>query len=238
MKKWISVLCACAMFFGIFAATATADTAVEFAVGSVTAKPGDTVQIPVTISEDHYIVNTRFFVNYDPTALELQVVNETADCPYINDWNTSLFTADAMWAGRLVANGDLRVVYATASNVGKAVGGTLFTLTFKVIAETAGTFPVSITMKETCSNSGSGDYVPQMTLTSGGVTIKPSKGDINCDGTVDIADATMLFRYINARITLTEEQLAQAELAAPSDKVTIGDALVLFRYANGRITKL
>lgn len=243
MKKWISLLCACAMMLCSLAVTATAEpAAVEIAAGSVTAKLGDTVQIPVTLSENHYLVNTRFYITYDPALLELQVVNEAAECSYINDWNASLFTADAMWAGRLVNAGDLRVVYATSLDVGKTVGGTLFTLTFKVLAGAGKDIPVTITMQESSANDGTtdngNDYTPVVNVTNGTVAVEHPKGDVNGDGIVNIADATMLFRYVNARVALNEEQLARADVVAPTGNVNIGDALVLFRYANGRLASL
>ncbi|MBQ3094481.1 MAG: dockerin type I repeat-containing protein, partial [Clostridia bacterium] len=70
------------------------------------------------------------------------------------------------------------------------------------------------------------------------VAVESPKGDVNGDGTVNIADATMVFRYVSARVALNEEQLARADVVAPTGNVNIGDALVLFRYANGRLASL
>ena len=39
-------------------------------------------------------------------------------------------------------------------------------------------------------------------------------GDVNRDGTTDIADATLVFRFANGRIRLTIIQLSIADLAA------------------------
>ncbi len=59
-------------------------------------------------------------------------------------------------------------------------------------------------------------------------------GDMNNDGIIDIADATMVFRAANGRVVLTDEQKAIANVNG-DDKVDIADATMLFRYANGRI---
>lgn len=64
------------------------------------------------------------------------------------------------------------------------------------------------------------------------------KGDISRDGAVTITDAVMLFQYVNGAVALSEEQLACAEVAAPSDQISITDAVHLFQYINGTVTTL
>lgn len=242
MKKWLSVLFACVMLFGAFAATVSAEVAqpVTYTVASVTANPGDTVQIPVSVSDNHYTVNARLFISYDPTLLELQEVSDDADCPYVSDWNTAILDASCMYALRLAAPGDIRFIYATSADQGAREGGTLFTLTFKVLSEVSIGAPVTLTVKEACANDGvtegGYDFIPTLDAVSGGVTVEEAtliKGDLDMNGEVTITDALMLFQYINGTTALNETQKELAEVADPDTTLSINDALTLFQYVNG-----
>ncbi len=62
-------------------------------------------------------------------------------------------------------------------------------------------------------------------------------GDLNDDGIVDIADATVAFRASNGRIVLTSEQKAVADVNKDGI-VNIADATMLFRFANGRLASI
>ncbi len=62
-------------------------------------------------------------------------------------------------------------------------------------------------------------------------------GDVNEDGIINIADATMVFRAANGRINLTDKQKAVADVNGDGI-ANIADATMLFRYANGRIASL
>ncbi len=62
-------------------------------------------------------------------------------------------------------------------------------------------------------------------------------GDLNDDGIVNIADATIVFRAANGRVNLTDKQKAVADVNGDGI-VNIADATMLFRYANGRIASL
>ncbi len=62
-------------------------------------------------------------------------------------------------------------------------------------------------------------------------------GDLNGDGIVNIADATVAFRASNGRIVLTSEQKAVADVNKDGI-VNIADATMLFRFANGRLASI
>lgn len=247
MKKVVSVVCACVLLLGVFAAAVSAETAqtVTYAVSSETANPGDTVMVSVSVSEDHYTVNARLQIVYDPAVLEPVAVSDDIDDPYIDDVNTDIINGDTMWASNLAAEGDFRFVYVSSADVGAATGGTLFTLTFRVLAEAATQTAVTVNVIEVRANDGTtedgSDYIPTVATQAGGVTVEEKaiqKGDITMDGEVALADALQAFYYVNAKIELTAEQKAYADVADPTDEVTINDALKLFYYVNNKISAL
>ncbi len=67
--------------------------------------------------------------------------------------------------------------------------------------------------------------------------IEELNGDINIDGTVNIADAVLLFRYANGRVLVEKSTAAQFDINN-DDTANIADAVMLFRYANGRLSSL
>lgn len=242
MKKWLSVVCAGVMLLSVFTATIGAEAAqpVIFSASTATCTEGETVQIAIAISEDHYTVNGRLHIGYDPTLLELVAVSDDIDDPYIGNVNTTILNSDVMWASNLAAPGDYRFVYVTSASQGVADGGTLFTLTFKALSVDAAEAAVTVTVVEARANDGvtegGGDFAPALAVADGGVTIEAStiRGDVNDDGDISLADALMLFQAVNGKIQLNDEQLAAADLVAP-DGVTINDALRLFQYVNGKV---
>ncbi len=62
-------------------------------------------------------------------------------------------------------------------------------------------------------------------------------GDVSHDGKVDIADAVMLFRYANGRISVPSVEVIAYDLNH-DNVANIADAVMLFRYANGRLSSL
>ena len=59
-------------------------------------------------------------------------------------------------------------------------------------------------------------------------------GDVDLNGTVQVADAILALRYQMGLIELTDEQLAQAEVTGDG-QVTLADAILILRYAMGLI---
>ena len=57
-------------------------------------------------------------------------------------------------------------------------------------------------------------------------------GDVNFDGSVDVADALLVMRHAMGIITLTDEQLAVADLDGDG-AITISDAIIIMRITMG-----
>jgi hypothetical protein len=58
------------------------------------------------------------------------------------------------------------------------------------------------------------------------------KGDVNCDGTVTAADASLLLRYLVGLAEITPQGLINAEVTGDSS-LTSADASLILRYIVG-----
>ncbi len=61
----------------------------------------------------------------------------------------------------------------------------------------------------------------------------PADGDVNSDGTVNIADAVQLYYHVNGKVTLDETALARGDVADP-EGINIADAVMLYYRVNGK----
>lgn len=235
MKRLTAFLLAMVMLFAM-TCTASAEEAVTITVGAIDGNVGDVVQVPVTVSEGHYMVNGRIFLTYDPTVLELQAVCDDADNPYFETVNTDILDSSFMWAFNVPTAGKANFVFATSADVGNAAGGAIYTLTFKLLRKAEST--ITVTVPEIRTNSGEEDTDAVLTLVDGAVkvtevdTTPAVRGDINSDGVVNLSDATRLFYYINGLLELTEQQMLNADLTGDGI-VDLNDASRLFYYVGG-----
>ncbi len=237
MKRIMAFLFACTMLLSVPFAV-SAQTPVTITVGSVKGEIGDTVQVPVSVSEGHYMVNGRIFLTYDPTVLELQTVSDDEDNPYFDEINAAIIDSSFMWAIASPVAGRVNFVFATSANTGNATGGEIYTLTFKLLQETGGT-PITATIPELRCNSGAADHDADLTIQNGTVKVTPidptpeMKGDTNGDGMVNFADSIRLFYYINGMSELTDQQILNADLNNDGE-VALADAMRLFYYVSGQ----
>lgn len=236
MKRLTAVLLALVMLAAM-TCTVAAEEAVTITVGAIDGEVGDVVEVPVTVSEGHYLVNGRIFLTYDPTVLELQAVCDDADNPYFESVNADILDSSFMWAFNVPQAGKANFVFATSADVGNATGGAIYTLTFKLLKK-ASNSAIVITCPEIRQNSGAGDTDAALTLVNGSVkvtepdTTPAMRGDINGDGNVNLSDATRLFYYINGLLELTEQQMLNADLTGDGT-VDLNDASRLFYYVGG-----
>ena len=237
MKRLTAILLALVMLFAM-TCTASAEEAVTITVGSVKGEIGDVIEVPVTVSDDHYMVNGRIFLTYDPTVLELQQVCEDGDTPYFETVNPDILDSSFMWAFSTPAAGKANFVFATSSATGNRAGGAIYTLTFKLLKET-GNSTIVVTVPEIKTNStGGDDTAAVLTLVDGTVRVTEvdntpaMRGDTNGDGNVNLADATRLFYFINGLAELTDQQLLNADLTGDGS-VDLNDASHLFYFVAG-----
>ena len=244
MKKILAIALAVAMLMTSFAVGASAEAApIVFTAQSAEAEIGDIITVDIGISENHYMVNAQIWVEYDPTSLEIQEVWDDVDNPYFEGVNTKIIKSSAMWAFDVPTPGTAKFAFASSSAQGTTAGGTIFTLTFKVLDTATASTEITVTVgdNDLCCNdgvtAGGEDFPGEWTdgigiITVAGGAVAPVEGDLNKDGVADTADATMLFYYINNMEDLTEEQLAEADVNG-NGVINLHDAGRLFYMVNG-----
>lgn len=232
------------MSFSVCVSAAPADVTVT--VGSVSGKAGDIVEIPVSISEGSYLVNLDIEMTYDATVLE-PVFTQYADpddeslttCYQVNG---ELFGNGWMYVGAVKKAGCFRFSAATASSTGKADGGELIRVAFKILKSTVGT-NIDVNVYPICGNDGTGaadadgypqDYALNCTVVNGKVVAEPDGliGDMNNDGVLNTVDALLHYACVNGARAFTD---AQFELADYNRNGTIDmmDTLLLFKHVSG-----
>ncbi len=243
MKRIFACLLAVVMLVAM-TCTASAEETVTVSVGNVRGEVGELVEVPVSVSEGHYLVNGRIFLTYDPTVLELQEVCDDPDNPYFENVNTAILDSSFMWMFASPKAGKANFVFATSSSAGNATGGAIYTLTFKLLKE-ADASAIVVTVPEMRTNNGGEDTDAALTLVNADVEVlkfDPTpdlKGDVNGNGDVTLPDAVRLFYYANGEpgLELTEKQLRNADVTGDG-VVNLADAVRLFYYVSGSIVKL
>ncbi len=238
MKRLTALILALAMLLcGV--CTVSAEEGVTVTVGEVMGEIGQTVQVPVSVSEGHYLVNARIFLTYDPTVLELQKVCDDEDNPYFENVNTEIVDSSCMWAFAAPSAGKANFVFVSSADQGNATGGTLYTLTFKLLKESY-KGAIKITVPEMRSNNGGEDFDAAVTMVEGAVNVFPVdntpelRGDVNGDGLVNLLDSIRLLYYTNDMLMLTPKQQKNADVNG-SGTINLTDALRLFYYISGEL---
>lgn len=190
-------------------------------VGSLTAYPGDTIEIPVSLRNNPGVTSFKLTVHYDDTLLSYQSLAFDETLTAIEGSKT-LVNAEQ--------RGQVTLAWvATGSNYSGS--GNVAVLTFKVNAAQENTnTQLSATYDE--DDVFNSDFVNQHFLAKAGSvqvnTVRP--GDINGDGKVDAMDAMLLLHYVCG--------LKQNEVKGNPDvngdgKTNNKDVVILLRYVAG-----
>ncbi|MXV76115.1 T9SS type A sorting domain-containing protein [Candidatus Poribacteria bacterium] len=157
--------------------TATTDATVSITPSSIaSAAVGEQLEFSLNITGGEAVAGYQATVQFDPTALR-----------YVSGANGDFLPADAFFVQPLVENNLVKL--NAASLTGESKGdGTLVTLTFEVIDAKVSTLILSDVL---LSNSAGETFVPH--IESAEIT-EPTglKGDVNGDGTVNIADLVLV----------------------------------------------
>ncbi len=190
-------------------------------VGSLTAYPGDTIEIPVSLRNNPGIASFKLTVHYDDTLLSYQSLAFDEALTAIEGSETFV---NAEQRGQVTL-----AWVATGSNYSGS--GSVAVLTFKVNAAQENTnTQLSVTYDE--NDVFNSDFVNQHFLAKAGSvqvnTVRP--GDINGDGKVDAMDAMLLLHYVCG--------LKQNEVKGNPDvngdgKTNNKDVVILLRYVAG-----
>lgn len=190
-------------------------------VGSLTAYPGDTIEIPVSLRNNPGVASFKLTVHYDDTLLSYQSLAFDEALTAIEGSKTLVNDEQS---------GQVTLTWvATGSNYSGS--GNVAVLTFKVNAAQENTnTQLSATYDE--DDVFNSDFVNQHFLAKAGSvqvnTVRP--GDINGDGKVDAMDAMLLLHYVCG--------LKQNEVKGNPDvngdgKTNNKDVVILLRYVAG-----
>lgn len=193
-------------------------TTAAIALSSLTAYPGDTIRIPVSIRSNPGISAMKLTITYDTELLEYQ---EAAFDQAFLDAAGAQTCVNAETAGKII----LDWVQGQGEYSGS---GDFAVLTFKVKAVTEdGGAALTITYDpEDIFNKDHENQTFQ--IENGTVQIKKLRpGDINGDGSVNINDALLLLRYV---CELDQDQVLGNPDVTGDGKVNNKDVVTLLRF--------
>lgn len=184
---------------------------------TLSARPGDTVTVPVTLTNNPGLITAKITLNFDDTRLQLMsaedtglltggVFGNTMASPYVLTWEKGDQTADNTENG-ILANLTFKVLE------GAAVGTAALTAE---VSDTGNTAMESVALSVTDGAVNVTDYFP---------------GDVNSDGAVELLDVTVLRRFIAGWSGVTLDQAA-ADVNG-DDEIGLDDAVILRRHLAG-----
>ena len=117
-----------------YTTTTTAQHYVVFTMSSVyEVSAGDIITVDVAVSDDHYLVDAYLWFSYNADELELLKVGNNPYSPYVDHINTDVLPDDSLWDFGVPGSGALVFTFASAASQGPTQGGTIFSLTFRVL---------------------------------------------------------------------------------------------------------
>lgn len=129
-NKVIVFLSAIVMLMNICAVSAFAETAITIALGNATGETGETVEIPISLSENTGFSSLGIEIGYDASALELTGISN------VSGVGATVTTAPNYTMNPYNMNWD--------SIINVTYNGTLAVLSFKIIADKTGDYPVTV----------------------------------------------------------------------------------------------
>lgn len=185
-SKILAVVLSMCMVFGMMPVVFAANPIVT--VGTATGIPGETVSIPVTLSDPSDIAGYVLTITYDPSKIIAKQVIFSSNQPAgLNDvnWNAA-------------AQGSIRLTYAAFNPLTE---GLIFTVNFEIKeGASAGEVAVEIT-QERFDNVNDGSRVP-VTVVQGKVNVK--------EDPVKLAEAKAAFKAVTAKVPQALQDAQQA----------------------------
>ena len=189
---------------------------------NVTANPGDTVDVKISLSNNPGIVSATIKVDYDSNVLTLTKVTDAGvlGTQSHKPEYTSPYTL--AWAN-------------DTATTNYTVNGTIVTLTFKVgnNAENGKSYPISLSYNYNNYEIYDKDLNPvEFSISNGSISVTQSSakllGDVDGDGEVTIIDATLIQRYlVQLKVYAFDEEAADSD---GDGEITIVDATFIQRW--------
>ena len=211
---------------GLPVGAASADTLIA-AAGQVSGDPGDTVTVPITITQNPGIVAMKVRISYDPEQLELTAQPDcsSADVKFQN----KTFSKN-------LSDNPYSAVFDSSTVTANITGtGTLMNLSFRI---KEGALPGNHTITVSVVNVCDFDLKKVVCETvNGSVTVSGDTvlfGDVNGDGKVDMSDCQIFSDYMAGWPMDSSEfpDFTAADVSADG-KVTRKDLMILKRHTAG-----
>lgn len=198
--------------------SAASEETAKLTVDTVTAQPGQTVTLTLTLSGNPGITGLYFGFDYDKNLLTLEDYSSSNEDFAQHDWTVGIGQGEkALWL---------------QPDETKAEGAIL-SLTFRV-SQNAGIGEIPVALTEVSAVDARADEV-EITGISGGITVSLGlAGDVNGDGEVTNADLIRLRRYLSGQSVSAET--GNADLNGDG-KVNLKDLMLLQLLLTGQSNK-
>ncbi len=198
--------------------SAASEETAKLTVDTVTAQPGQTVTLTLTLSGNPGITGLYFGFDYDKNLLTLEDYSSSNEDFAQHDWTVGIGQGEkALWL---------------QPDETKAEGAIL-SLTFRV-SQNAGIGEIPVALTEVSAVDARADEV-EITGISGGITVSLGlAGDVNGDGEVTNADLIRLRRYLSGQNVSAET--GNADLNGDG-KVDLKDLMLLQLLLTGQSNK-
>lgn len=194
----------------------------QITLPSMTVKPGETVELPVSIKNNPGVSNLSLVFGYNAENLTL-----------ISAENGDVF-ANTEFSSDIREDGECKFTWL--SKTVNENDGTLLTLTFKA-GDNAGKEKVNMYIDEAVAPNEEEQPFATQDATVHNVGNNAYYGDINGDGEADFADAVMLIRYDIGLLTLDDTQMKFADVNGDGE-VDFADAIRILRFDAGLLSKI
>ena len=161
--------------------------------GEFTVRAGEIVTVPVMVKGED-IAALEASLNFDSSLLTL----------------TDVQAADGFIINKVITNDAVKLIATTDNGLGKN-GDVIFAyLTFMAASDITDVAMTKITADSTVyagNTSGSPEVLPNKMADIYVTIISGMKGDINCDGVINVADALMALQYTSGNRELTQYEM-------------------------------
>lgn len=190
-------------------------------VASLTAKPSETITIPISITQAPEVSAFQFDIDFDSSILTYLSISKVDTL--LNDF--------LLVDGNLIEAGSLRIAAAAFNAQPFSGDGILLNIQFSVHSDaTDGETTIYLTNLE--------DDLKASQTMAGTITISTFVlGDANDDGIVTAGDAQLAFEFAIGRKTPTDKQIKAADIDK-NGRITAGDAQQIFYISIGKQAKV
>ena len=208
--------------------TETPVSGVKVAVGTASAKVGDTFTVPVKLTGLTSLANYDICVSYDSTILNAVKV-ENGDI--INSSNAEI-------VNNLANAGEVNVAAINPDDTINADGTVLLNITFNALK--TGTSNLTLRIDELfAGNLAAVEYTTDngsVTVAENGGEVVQGSGDVNKDGKVNAEDASIVLKIVSGIITDTSAYDMTAADCDGNAGITVLDAIWILNHQSGEET--